>query len=68
MRKFMKDVDEKGYTFLESIFQLIIIDYFSFIYLLLFFFWKGPIEQQLYGLHPPLSGNYFQLDLQISTF
>ena len=35
----------QGYTFLESIFQLIIMT-FSFNLFLLFFFWKDPIEQQ----------------------
>lgn len=43
MRAFVKRMDERGYTFLESIFQLIIMTAFIQLFLL-FFFWKSPIE------------------------
>ena len=45
MRPFMKMTNELGYTFLESIFQLLILTVFIHLFLL-FFFWKGPIEQR----------------------
>ena len=62
MRSFMKMPNEQGYTFLESIFQLIILTIFIHLFLL-FFFWKGQLNNTIQITHP-LNGNYFQLDLQ----
>ncbi|WP_339250529.1 ComGF family competence protein [Sporosarcina sp. FSL W8-0480] len=44
MHKLLKD--EKGFTFLESIFHLVIAAIFLQ-FVILFFYWKAPIERQL---------------------
>ncbi|KAA0966051.1 hypothetical protein FQ087_07310 [Sporosarcina sp. ANT_H38] len=62
MRTFMKIFDEHGYTFLESIFQLIIMTVFIHLFIL-FFFWKGPIEQQ-YTDYSSTEWELFSADLQ----
>jgi competence protein ComGF len=58
----MKMPDERGYTFLESIFQLIIMSLFIHLFLL-FFFWKGPIEQR-YSDYSSTEWELFSADLQ----
>ncbi|MBO0600334.1 ComGF family competence protein [Sporosarcina sp. E16_3] len=62
MRPFMKMPNELGYTFLESIFQLLIMTVFIHLFLL-FFFWKGPIEQR-YADHSSTEWELFSADLQ----
>lgn len=62
MRSFMKMPNEQGYTFLESIFQLIIMTIFIHLFLL-FFFWKGPIEQR-YTDYSSTEWELFSADLQ----
>ncbi len=62
MRPFMKMPNELGYTFLESIFQLLIMTVFIHLFLL-FFFWKGPIEQR-YTDHSATEWELFSADLQ----
>jgi competence protein ComGF len=62
MRASMKKSDEGGYTFLESIFQLLIMTVFIHLFLL-FFFWKGPIEQQ-YKDYSSTEWELFSADLQ----
>jgi len=58
----MNTIDERGYTLLESIFQLLIMT--AFIHLvLLFFFWKGPIEQQ-YADYNSMQWELFSAELQ----
>jgi competence protein ComGF len=54
--------DEQGYTFLESIFQLIILTIFLHLFLL-FFFWKDPIEQKYFD-NSSTEWELFSLDLQ----
>ena len=54
--------DERGYTLLESIFQLMIMTVFIHLFLL-FFFWKEPIEQQ-YADYSSTEWELFSLDLQ----
>ena len=62
MRSFMKGSNEQGYTFLESIFQLIILIIFIHLFLL-FFFWKGSIEQR-YTDYSSTEWELFSADLQ----
>lgn len=62
MRSFMRMSNEQGYTFLESIFQLIIMTIFIHLFLL-FFFWKGPIEQY-YTDSSSTEWELFSADLQ----
>jgi len=58
----MNNIDERGYTLLESILQLLIMT--AFIHLvLLFFFWKGSIEQQ-YADHTSTQWELFSAELQ----
>ena len=62
MCAFMNRMDEQGYTLLESLFQLLIMT--AFIHLLLmFFFWKGSIEQQ-YADYTSMQWELFSADLQ----
>ena len=61
MRKLGK-LDEKGYTFTESIFQLIIMAVFVQ-FLLFFFIWKGTIEEQ-YSDYASREWELFSADLQ----
>ncbi len=58
----MKVADEQGYTLLESIFQLLIMTAFIHLFLL-FFFWKGPIEQR-YSDYSSTEWELFSADLQ----
>jgi len=62
MRSFIKRPNEQGYTFLESIFQLIILTIFIHLFLL-FFFWKGSIEQY-YTDYSSTEWELFSADLQ----
>jgi competence protein ComGF len=62
MRSFMKTPNEQGYTFIESIFQLIIMTIFIHL-LLLFFIWKGSIEQYYTDYSSP-EWELFSADLQ----
>lgn len=62
MRSFVKKPNEEGYTFLESIFQLIIMTIFIHLFLL-FFFWKGSIEQH-YTDYSSTEWELFSADLQ----
>lgn len=58
----MNNVDERGYTLLESIFQLLIMT--AFIHLvLMFFFWKGSLEQQ-YADYTSTQWELFSAELQ----
>ncbi|MCZ2260082.1 competence type IV pilus minor pilin ComGF [Sporosarcina sp. G11-34] len=45
MSRLLNHRDEKGYTFVESLFQLIILTVFVQ-FIVLFFLWKASIEQQ----------------------
>ena len=45
MSPLLRTKEEKGYTFIESLFQLIIFVTFAHLFIL-FFLWKAPIEQQ----------------------
>ena len=47
MCRIIKSFDEQGYTFIESLFQLIILAIFVQLFLL-FFLWKAPIERQYF--------------------
>jgi len=58
----MKMPNEQGYTLLESIFQLIIMTIFIHLFLL-FFFWKGSIEQN-YTDYSSTEWELFSADLQ----
>ena len=55
--------DERGYTFLESIFQLLIMALFLQLFVL-FFFWKEPIERQ-YADYGSTEWELFAMDLQL---
>ena len=50
MRRLMNSFNEQGYTFIESIFQLIIMAIFVHLFLL-FFFWKTPIDNNMPRCH-----------------
>ena len=54
--------NERGYTFLESIFQLLIMALFLQLFVL-FFFWKEPIERQ-YADYGSTEWELFAMDLQ----
>ena len=58
----MRKLDERGYTLLESIFQLLIMAAFIHLFVL-FFLWKGPIEQQ-YSDYSSTEWELFSADLQ----
>ncbi|MFJ7933741.1 competence type IV pilus minor pilin ComGF [Sporosarcina sp. NPDC096371] len=58
----MRNLDERGYTLLESIFQLLIMTAFIHLFVL-FFLWKGPIEQQ-YNDYTSTEWELFSADLQ----
>jgi competence protein ComGF len=58
----MKKMDERGYTLLESIFQLLIMTAFIHLFLL-FFLWKGPIERQ-YADYSSTQWELFSAELQ----
>lgn len=55
---------EKGYTFIESLFQLIVFVTFAHLFVL-FFLWKAPIEQQYTNMSDG-AWELFALDLQAS--
>lgn len=54
--------DEKGYTLLESLFQLAIMAIFLQ-FVVLFYFWKAPIENQLQD-YSSVEWELFAIDLQ----
>jgi competence protein ComGF len=56
--------EEKGYTFIESLFQLIVFVIFAHLFVL-FFLWKAPIEQQYTNMSDG-AWELFALDLQAS--
>ncbi|WP_203246923.1 competence type IV pilus minor pilin ComGF [Sporosarcina beigongshangi] len=58
----MKQTDERGYTLLESIFQLLIMALFIHLFIL-FFFWKDPVEQQ-YANYSKMQWELFSAELQ----
>src|SRR4051812_5691421 len=62
MRSFMKTPNEQGFTFIESIFQLIIMTIFIHL-LFLFFIWKGSVEQY-YTDYSSTEWELFSADLQ----
>lgn len=62
MCRSMNKMDERGYTLLESIFQLLIMTAFIHLFLL-FFFWKAPIEQQ-YTDYSSTQWELFSAELQ----
>lgn len=47
-RKLINSVNEKGYTLLESLFQLLIFSIFAQLFVM-FFFWKGMMEEQYFN-------------------
>ena len=49
MRQLLERYDERGYTLIESLFQLIILAILVQFFLL-FFLWKGPIERQYFNM------------------
>ncbi|QUW22260.1 ComGF family competence protein [Sporosarcina sp. Marseille-Q4063] len=55
---------ENGYTFIESLFQLIVFVTFAHLFVL-FFLWKAPIEQQYTNMSDG-AWELFALDLQAS--
>jgi competence protein ComGF len=55
---------ERGYTFIESLFQLIVFVTFAHLFVL-FLLWKAPIEQQYTNLSDG-AWELFALDLQAS--
>ncbi|WP_158333721.1 competence type IV pilus minor pilin ComGF [Bacillus sp. OxB-1] len=62
MRRLRNGMDEQGYTFLESIFHLLITIAFLQLFLL-FFVWKAPIERQ-FSDHSATEWELFAIDLQ----
>jgi competence protein ComGF len=62
MRKLLKVLDEQGYTFLESIFQLTVLSIFLHLFVL-FFFWKEPIEEKYFDTSST-EWELFSLDMQ----
>lgn len=62
MRKLLKCFDERGYTFIESLFQLIILAILVQL-ILLFFLWKAPIENQ-YSDMAATDWELFAVDMQ----
>ena len=64
MHRFLKIDDNRGFTLIESIFQLVI--FVAFVHLfILFFFWKEPIERQ-YADMSDTAWEMFAVDLQDS--
>ncbi|MHA6259505.1 competence type IV pilus minor pilin ComGF [Sporosarcina sp. CAU 1771] len=57
-----KRLADGGYTFIESLFQLLILAVFAQFFLL-FFFWKAPIEQK-YSELSALDWELFAVDMQ----
>ncbi|MFS0575199.1 competence type IV pilus minor pilin ComGF [Sporosarcina sp. 179-K 3D1 HS] len=71
MCRLKRGVDEQGYTFLESVFHLLIAIAFLQLFLL-FFVWKAPIERQ-FSDHTATEWELFAIDMQrllknVSTF
>lgn len=71
MRLLKKEIGEQGYTFLESLFHLLITIAFLQLFLL-FFVWKAPIERQ-FSDYSDTEWELFAIDLQkllsnVSTF
>lgn len=64
MHRFLSINNDRGFTLIESIFQLVI--FVAFIHLvMLFIFWKEPIERQ-YGEMSDTAWEMFAVDLQDS--
>ena len=64
MHRFLSINDNRGFTLIESIFQLVI--FVAFIHLvILFIFWKEPIEQQYVNMSDT-AWEMFVVDLQVS--
>ncbi|WP_342511374.1 competence type IV pilus minor pilin ComGF [Sporosarcina sp. FSL K6-1522] len=62
MHRLLNKGNERGYTFLESIFQLLIMALFLQLFVL-FFFWKEPIERQ-YTDYGSTEWELFAVDMQ----
>ncbi|MFC5603540.1 competence type IV pilus minor pilin ComGF [Sporosarcina koreensis] len=62
MHSVLKCRNEEGYTLLEALFQLLIMGIFVQ-FLLLFFYWKQPIERQLQDYYAT-EWELFAIDLQ----
>lgn len=62
MCRLVNRLGEGGYTFVESLFQLIILAIFVQLFLL-FFLWKAPIEQQ-YADMSAIDWELFAVDMQ----
>ncbi|MER2088763.1 competence type IV pilus minor pilin ComGF [Sporosarcina sp. JAI121] len=62
MREMMNISNERGYTFLESIFQLVILAIFLHLFLM-FFFWKSSIEQKYFD-YASTEFELFSADMQ----
>lgn len=62
MHSILKYRNEAGYTFLEALFQLVIMGIFLH-FVVLFFYWKLPIEQQLQDYYAT-EWELFAIDLQ----
>lgn len=62
MHRFLKLSDNRGYTLIESLFQLMIFGAFVHLFIL-FIFWKGPIERQ-YANRSDIAWEIFTVDLQ----
>ena len=56
--------EEKGYTFIESLFQLIVFVTFAHLFIV-FFLWKAPIEQQYTNMSDG-AWELFAVDFQAS--
>lgn len=64
MSRLLRVKEEKGYTFIESLFQLIIFITFAQLFIL-FFLWKAPIEQHYTNMSDG-AWELFALDFQAS--
>ena len=64
MSPLLRTKKEKGYTFIESLFQLIIFVTFAHLFIL-FFLWKAPIEQQYTNMSDG-AWELFAVDFQAS--
>ena len=64
MSPLLRAKEEKGYTFIESLFQLIVFVAFSHLFIL-FFLWKAPIEQQYTNMSDG-AWELFAVDFQAS--
>lgn len=62
MHPFLRLSDNRGYTLIESLFQLIIFGVFVHL-VILFIFWKDPIERQ-YANRSDMAWEIFTVDLQ----